>query len=311
MNSLEMLVQMCEYRREKLDGWELNKIEMFPVLREMQAITYLGSFAWTQPHTKIKWMKERFCYNIGGGVVTPSDIARDYLANKFGGVRLKCTTKQYDDFVRNRIHQPLYAELVNDMDCYYLDLKSAYWQILMCGGWDVEYSRNSYLSVRSDVFDFPVPHIKLARNSLVSMGLPAQGTLWNPEKGLQKVRGGSSTVNLVLYGFAMDVLHAVGSEMIDRAGAVYVNTDGYIVPKYMAEEAFKIADEWNMRLELRYDGLATVRGAGDYDIGKARSKRPRQKAHPFNYIIPPKIEWLKKRWNYFSHRIDFDFTGAM
>lgn len=308
--AVNMLNRMNAYRRDKLENWEIVLVDKFPKLQELEALTYLGSFAWTQPHTQLKFVKKRFAHNIGGGIVTPSDIARDYLAIKFDGKRMKCNSTQYQQFVRERIHQPLYAEPVFGMDAYYLDLKSAYWQILMCAGWDVDYSRDKFLSVRSHVFDFPVPLIKLARNSLVSMGLPSQGTIWHPENGLQRLKGGSSTINLVLYGFVMDVLHAFAHEMIERAGAVYVNTDGYIVPKYMAYEAFEIADEWNMTLVIKHDGVATVRGAGDYDIHKKRSSRPRVTAREFKYINPPNIKFLKSRWNFFSERINTDWMGA-
>lgn len=303
-----MLAQMNDLRREKLEGWTVVPVDKFPPLITLDHMTYLGSFSWTQPHNKVKFIKKNFVHNLGGGLVSPSDIARDYLSIKFDNQRMRCNSYQYKTLVRGRKHQPLYAEPVFGMDAYYFDLKSAYWQILMCGGWDVEYSPNGFLSVRSDVFDFPCPHIKLARNSLVSMGLPSQGTIYHPEKGLQRLRGGSSTVNLVLWGFAMDLLHAIAYEMVNRAGAVYVNTDGYIIPKYLAHEAEKIADEWNVTLVIKHDGVATVRGAGDYDIDKKRSARQRVTSHPHEYIVPPNIDFFKKRWNYFSDRIDLDFN---
>lgn len=295
-------------RAEKLDGWEVIPVKKFPRLQELDAMTYLGSFAWTQPHKKRKWVKSAFVYNIGGGMVTPSDIARDYIAVKFEGERMKCNSKQYKKHIRNRIHQPLYAEVVSGMKASYLDLKSAYWQILMLGGWDVDYSRGNFLSVRSHVYDFPCPHLKLARNTLVSMGLPSQGSVWHPEKGLVRLRGGGSTINLILYGFAMDVLHAIAREMIDRAGAVYVNTDGYIIPDYLVKEAFTVADEWGVTLTPRHQGYATIRGAGDYDIANHRSSRPRHIAHPHEYIIADKINWLKTRFIFFNDRIDLSWN---
>lgn len=303
-----MLSLMAERRYQKLDGWHVETVKKFPPLAQLDTLTYLGSFAWTQPHSKIKYIKSPHIYNLGGGDSTPSDIARDYIACKFNGERQRCNSTQYKKLIRNKKHAPLYAEPVTGLRATYLDMKSAYWQILMLGGWDVEYSPNSFLSVRSSVLDFPCPHVKLARNNLVSMGLPSKGTLWHPENGLQRLRGSSTTINLVLWGFAMDVLHSIAYEMIERAGAVYVNTDGYIVPRYMVDEAFAIADEWNITLVPKHNGMANVRGAGDYDIENKRSSRPRSNSRYHKYIEPPNIKWLKSRWNHFSHRIDMTYN---
>ena len=306
-----MLESMIGIRKSKLEGWSIDLVRRFPKLQTLEAMTYLGSFAWSQPHTRKKIIRTGFAYDLGGGFCSPADIARDYISAKFQGERLRCNSKQYDDFVRNRIHQPLYCEPVTGMDAYYVDLKSAYWQILMCGGWDVDYSRNSFLSVRSDMFDFPVPHLKLARNTLVSIGLPSQSTVYHPEKGFMKMKGGGGSVNLVLYGFVQDFLHCFAHEMIERALAVYVNTDGYIIPKQSLNEAMKIAEEWNVLLTVRYSGVATVRRVGDYDIQNYRSPRPATTTQPRKYIHIPDLKWFKKRWNFFSHRIDMDYSPLM
>jgi len=302
---------MLSHRKNKLSGWTIDLIKKFPKVVSLKDFTFIGSFAWTQPHIKNKMIKSTHAHNYGAGWVTPADIARDYLAVKFGGERLRCNTNQYIDFVKNRIHQPLYCEPVTGMRAVYVDLKSAYWQILMCGGWDVDYSRNRFLSVRSDVLDFPFPHLKLARNTLISIGLPGNSTTWHPEHGFSSMRGGGATINLVLYGFAMDFLHCFAEEMIERAGAVYVNTDGYIIPEFELTNALKIADEWGVQLDLRYDGFATVRRVGDYDIANYRSSRPSVGVHPRKYIHPPKLKWFKKRWNHFSHRIDMNYAPLL
>ena len=304
----EMLTEMNELRTKKMDGWTIHLVNKMPELSTLPAKTFVGAFTWTCPQAKTKWMLKRYVQEIGAGWVSPSDIARDYLAIKFEGKRQRCTTSQYRDVVKIKKSQPLYAEPVTGLRATYLDLKSAYWQALMCGGWDVEYNPNKYLSARSSMLDFPCPHIKLARNCLVSMSIPNDSTVWIPEYGLKKQSSFSSTVNLVLWGFVQDFLHGFAHEMVKRAGACYVNTDGYIVPRYAVPEAMQIADEWGVDLRPKYDGFANVRGAGDYDIADHRSKRPRVKPMEHSYIDPPDIAWFKRRFKFFSHRINTDWS---
>jgi hypothetical protein len=208
--------------------------------------------------------------------------------------------------VQNRKTQPLYAIPCELEYGYYLDLQSAYWQILQLGGWDVDYLPNGFLAVRSSVHDFPFPQNKLARNSLVSMGLPSTSTIWKPDKGLIRRGNSNATVNLVLWGFVQDVLHTFAHDMIEYAGAIYVNTDGYIIPHDKLETAMQIADGWGLVLRMKESGRAVVRGVGDYDIGSHQSKRPRKYPRKHEYIKPLRFSWLRDRVKHFSHRINLD-----
>lgn len=305
-----MLQAMNSYRREKNDGWEVRTVRDFPPLSSLKAMTYLGSFAWTQPHTKIKWIKERFAQNTGAGWVTPSEIARDYIAVKYGDARLRCNKKQWAELVRKKIHQPIYAEPIELEHGYYLDLVSAYWQILMLGGWNVDYMPGRYLSPRSVVTDFPVPEIKLARNCLISMGLPSGANVWLPETGLVKQKATRKNVNLILWSFAMDVLHGIASDMVQRACAFYVNTDGYIVSREQLGSAFEVADSWGLSLAIKHEGRITIRGAGDYDIGKRMSGRMRTVPRKFSYLSPRAKDWLKRRVKHFSYRVDLSLRNV-
>jgi hypothetical protein len=295
---------MNEIRAEKSEGITIRVVEKFPPLESLTGLTYLGSFSWTSQATKEKWIKRPYAYEIGAGWVTPADIARDYLSVKFAGARQRCNKRQWEEVVKVRKHQPLFAEPCSLTSAYYLDLKSAYWQLLMMGGWDVEYSPKRFLSPRSDVYDFPVPEIKLARNSLVSMGLPSGANVWIPNHGFAQKKPYKPTVNLILWGFVQDVLHGLASDMVKEAGAVYVNTDGYIVPAHNLGLAMSIADEWGLFVTIRDEGRATVRGAGDYDIGGRMSRRVRTVPRAFSYLHPREIDWLRHKVKFFSSRID-------
>jgi hypothetical protein len=300
------LLLMIEDRNERRNGWTYIPVRQFPKLSELDSETYIGSWAWTQVRKKRRWLKENVITDYGAGWVTPADIARDYLRVKFNGKRLRCNKYQYKALVKNRKSQPLLAKPCTLDNAVYLDLQSAYWQLLMVGGWDIDYMPSGFLAVRSDVADFPFPQNKLARNSLVSMGLPSSVTVWIPDKGLTRRSTGKSNVNLVLWGFVQDVLHTFASDMINKAGAVYVNTDGYIISMDKLETAMRIADEWGLVLRMKERGRATIRGVGDYDIGGHISKRPRKVARPHKYIEPIERDWLCERVKHFSHRIDLN-----
>lgn len=307
---LETLKAMNEIRAEKLNGMTVYIVDKFPPLSELEALTYLGSFSWTSIATKEKWIKKQFVLQLGGGYCTPSDVARDYLAVKFGNTRQRCNTRQWQEVIKNRKHQPLFAEPCTLTNAYYLDLKSAYWQLLMLGGWDVEYSPRRFLSPRSDVYDFPVPEIKLARNCLVSMGLPSGANVWIPNVGFQQKKPYKPNVNLILWGFVQDVLHGIASDMVTKAGAVYVNTDGYIIPAEKMAEAEKVSQDWGLLVTIRDMGKATIRGAGDYDIGGRMSRRVRTVPRAFSYLQPRDIDWLRKKVKFFSSRIDLDIKNV-
>lgn len=306
IRQLETLEAMNALRKEKLEGMTVYIVDRFPELQSLTAMTFLGSFAWTSKASGEKWIKKNYAYDIGGGWVTPADIARDYLTVKFGNKPQRCNKKQWEEVVKNRKHQPLYASPCTLTNAYYLDLKSAYWQLLMLGGWNVEYMPGRYLSPRSDVYDFPVPEIKLARNSLVSMGLPSGTNVWIPGHGFEQKKPYKPNVNLILWGFVQDVLHGLAYDMINRAGAVYANTDGYIVPADNLKFADWVADEWGLIFTIRDAGAATVRSVGDYDIGGRKSRRLKTVPKPFKYIEPREIDWLRKRVKFFSNRINLD-----
>jgi hypothetical protein len=302
----QILEQMLELRRKKNEGQTVHLVDRFPKLTELTAMTFLGSFSWTCTATKERWILRKMAYDLGAGWMTPSDIARDYIEAKFGNKPLRCNTRQWQEVIRKRKHQPLYAKPCTLPTAYYLDMKSAYWQLLQLGGYDVDYMPSRYLSPRSDVYDFPVPSLKLARNCIVSMGLPSGVNVWLPESGFQRKKSKKASVNLILWGFIQDVLHGFASDMVTKANACYVNTDGYIVPQWAMPLAEEVADSWGLTLGLKEMGEAVIRGAGDYDIGNHISSRVRITERPFKYIEPREKEWLRKKVKFWSKRINLE-----
>lgn len=310
LSQWDMLQAMNAVRAEKNEGMTIRVVSRFPPLNSLKGMTFLGSFSWTSKATGEKWVHKSYAYDLGAGVVTPSDIARDYISVKWGNTRLRCNSKQWLEVVQKKKSQPLYALPCSLTKAYYIDLKSAYWQLLQLGGWDVDYMPERYLSPRSNVYNFPFPEIKLARNCLVSMGLPSGVNVWIPHIGFSRKKATKASVNLILWGFVQDCLHGLASDMVKKAGAVYVNTDGYIVPDERMSDAEAVMQSWGLGFEIKFDGRAEVRGAGDYDIGGHKSNRIRTIPRPFSYIKPRGLEWLRGKVKYWSKRINMKLKNV-
>lgn len=302
----ETLALMNAIRQEKNEGQSIYIVDRFPPLSSLKGLTFLGSFSWTCLSTRERWVLRQHAYDLGGGICSPSDIARDYIAAKFGKKPLRCNSRQWKEVVTNKKHQPLFARPCTLTSAFYLDLKSAYWQLLQVGGYDVDYMPLRYLSPRSDVYDFPVPSIKLARNCLVSMGLPSGVNVWIPNVGFERKATRKANVNLILWGFIQDVLHGFAYDMVHQAGAVYVNTDGYIIPQDRMPDAKAVTEAWGLTVAIKEMGEAIIRGAGDYDIGKHLSERVRTVPKPFTYIKPRQIDWLRQKVKFWSKRINLN-----
>ena len=116
--------------------------------------------------------------------------------------------------------------------------------------------------------DFPYPNLKMVRNMLVSAGIMSSVTTW--EYGnLHHRRSYNPLLNTSLWAFAQDVLTAIALEMLS-IGAVYVHTDGYILPLARLQDAFSIIDDWQLNGSVKFVGDAVIYGAGRYEMPKSR-----------------------------------------
>lgn len=263
-----MLAHMIALMQEK-EPYEVHLKKEFPLLRTMHEPMFLGSFTWTCQQSKWKIIRENAAISTPGGWASPAELARNYVSVKYPK-RRRVTTEQYHEVMKPR-SQPLLAIPGTYGDCLYLDLKSAYWSIMKIIGWDVEYFPGRWLGVKSDVTDFPFQEYKLARNSLVSVGLVGKANYWTGEQ-LVSVRKSNGLVNMVLWSAVQDVLNGIALDM-ERAGAIYINTDGYIFRRENAPLAYEVAESWGLELGIKEEGAADVLAAGTYSIGMKKNRR--------------------------------------
>lgn len=296
-----MLAMMSDVRAG-LPHYETKRVDEWPSLTTITVPVWLGSFAWTATNDHWRIVQKSNIHAVYGGVaLTPADIARDYIRAKYKKAG-RITTGQYEATVKDHRCAPLYSKVGVYEDCAYVDLKSAYWSIVQVVGWDVDYHPNRFLGVRSNCRDFPFYKIKLARNCLVSCGLIGAIKRWDGTK-LTFLNKRNPLVNLVLYALVQDVLHSVASDMIERAGAVYVHTDGYLVPRNRVHDAFGVLSEWGFVGSIKNEGQTTVYGIGTYACGSKENNRATSRmGKDFTNIRSEFASFLRPRFAKFSSR---------
>lgn len=293
-------LQVWERLAEKSAAYEYTDVvSAFPPLHHFSPHgVWVGSFSRSIPSAKWRLLHSASVLTEGSAKATPPQVARAYLDLTFPD-QLRAKQSQIE-FWRPRRSQPMYTEVGKyNREMVYLDLKSAYWSIVKIIGWDVDYFPGMLVR-RRGCDDFPFAHDKLARNSLVSLGLPSRGFYFH--NGQVVMIKHSWKTNIGLWSAVQDVLHGVADDMIKRAGAVYVNTDGYIVPAEHEAIAREIAAEWGLPLGEKHRGRATVYGVGAYSIGGKVCPRLRRHAPSMSSVYPRFKDRLRRYMRFLSDR---------
>lgn len=231
--------------------------------------------------------------------LTYSELAKVSLLkviDDYGGWRWK---REQRDLLEHYSRIPQYCKPCRLDNALYVDLKSAYYTIYRRFLY-ADYMPNRFLKAPKVMPDFSeVEGFKLVRNSVFG--------LMRATKGIQYTHDSAKLVNIKnpLYHPALclltyDILNAVAIEMIEWAGAVYVNTDGYIIPFEKYEEAKAIAEEWGFSLKIEGQGEADVIAVGCYKVGGKVSepyKQGRIKAGRELRAVKclSEVDWLKER----------------
>lgn len=296
-----MLADMLDRQRERMQGWSVELVDEFPPLTRIPQRVILGSFSWAIPGMKLKLLQRANAVNIGAGYCTPADIARDYITLKYPNRRVRCTRSQYAECVAIRKQTPVYCKPCHLEYGYYVDVKSAYWSIVETVGWDVNYLPGRFLGVNSNNDDFPFPLMKMARNCLVSVGLPGPMRIWTGEKLVTQNKG-SKFVNLILWRLAMDVLNGVARDAID-AGAVYAYTDGFIVPYDKLDAVSDAVSAWGLDVGVKHEGEVHVKAPAGYKFfGRYETKAYKRFRHEIDSstVYKPDGEFLRWRFAKFA-----------
>lgn len=292
--------EVWERVREKSSAYdETDVVTAFPPLHHFgKAPVWVGGFSRAIPTLKWRLIHADALCTEGDIQATPTQLTRAYLDVTFPD-QLRAKKKQLDFWLPRR-SQPMYTEPGKyNREMVYLDLKSAYWSIVKVIGWDVDYFPGMLVR-RRGCDDFPFGANRLARNSLVSMGLPSKGFLYVDGRLISIPHAWK--VNIGLWSAVQDILHGVADEMIKRAGAVYVNTDGYILPGENEAIAREIGAEWGLAMTEKNRGRATVYGVGAYSIGGKICSTHKRFAPSVQEVYPRYRDRLKRYFRMLADR---------
>lgn len=254
---------------------------------------YVGSWSITQSASKKKNVLREIAIERGEHLLTPSEIARFYVQGKFKDRAKRMRGEQAESILIDR-SSPTFAEAGIWGLCSYVDIKAAYYSIISAVGWDVDYSPFRWIRYGRNITDFPLPQNKLARNCLLTVGLPTQLSIWTGKRYITRLAYNAS-LNLVLWALVQDVLHGVACDM-RKVGCYYINTDGYIVPESKTHLAQEVIESWGLESSIKHSGLTTVWGVGSYSIGEHQTKTMGFKMKPYvDTLNYNDWQWLRVR----------------
>lgn len=292
--------------RESHANKRIDVVTKFPLLDTLTENVMLGSFSWYYPMSKRKEILRPYAYTFPEMISTPSELARTYLDIKYP--KQRATKEQITDFRRVR-SAPLYAQPIGYEQGCYIDIRSAYWQILQVVGWDVDYNPGKWLGKKGGMEDFPFPDFKLCRNCLVTAGLPSEASFWNADKHtFGTVKTFNKHLNLGVWALTMDILHCVAWDAI-AAGACYVHTDGYITHYSRVQSVLDAVASWGLEARIKNAGRTIVYGVGSYEVGGKATKNPHTTTAPFDGLaLPTYFKWLKRSFKIHAERTDFKWS---
>lgn len=322
-----LLVERCAERRGSV---QVDLVERWPEIRSLPCPIVLGSNSWWIERQRRRIMYRPGCVQVEPGIYeTPGAIARIYLEEAYGvarkGYQYRMTTEQWR-IIEQWPAMPSYSYVTRFDHGYYIDIKAAWFQILLVAGWNIDYrpgaERPRWIMWGRPPADFPFPDAKVARSALVSLSRPARLRMWRcPDcdgiadarctvEGTPHYRSGSHIeairsryYNPMLWRFVSDVLNSVARSAVDDCGAVYVNNDGFIAPNEdSAMQIMELLARWGLDARIKAEGEGHVNARGAYQVGKAKS-RAFAYPHDLDAInAPPWSDWLAHRYARMAER---------
>lgn len=301
------MMEACNERRQSFKDYRV--FVRMPDIHLMQEPVRVGVFSWSLATTKERWLKANSLVNLGFGIQTPMDVVRDYLTYKFPS-RLRASGAQARAILSHRA-PPLFLKTGVLQDGVYVDLKSAYYSLVNTVGWNVDYSPGRWLVPGKACYDFPLANDpsrlgKAARACLVSVGLNHHVHLWTGSR-FKSVQARNHFKNYGLWACAQDILHSIAAVAISL-GALYVHTDGYILPVGADELLREYIASWGLVAGTKGRGKTVVLGFGNFIVGEFRTKRIRPTlGRNYRYNYPVDGGWLQRQ---LGKRVNGNMLGS-
>jgi hypothetical protein len=264
----------------------------FPDIRTINTRVYWGIYTWTLSALKRRWLLRDTALTVEDMICSPADTVRDYL-DFYHPRPLRATGIEVREYELHK-SAPLYIRPSTILQGTYIDIKSTYYSIVQLIGWDINYLPGQWLTPGRAPLDFPLPNDKPARNYLVSIGLPGEITIWTGTQWVSQ-RAKNVHINLGLWSAVMDILHSIASIAV-QLGAIYVHTDGYILPTKNSEKLQAAIRQFRLTPEVRAQGPTICLGFADYMVGNRLTKNfihPHTQGN-FSNLYPTKAKLLRE-----------------
>lgn len=299
------LKRRAQHRRDRYQTHEISKmfIPKDPVKQYIK-----GEYSLTQANGKLA-QRERFILkndnsiDYGEFCETPTSTARDFIHLS----NLKPSRMRAGISYRDYVSTPDYAMPgAQFSDGAYLDIRAAYFSILNLVGWNCNYALGRWCFFGDAMTDFPFPENRIARNSLVTSA--------EKKTEMRRVVNGQIVVrpswneltNLHLVTAVSDVLHALANLAVE-AGAVYVNTDGFIAPTApISDKIAQYISDFGLTARVKEQGGGMVASMTNYRIGNKATigfRAPKTALDPKSSICAmstQKIIWLQKQLDFIA-----------
>jgi len=305
----EIVEQLKERVAKRADQWETKLVYNLPRLDELNETTILGSYSYSLVSSRVRYLKNKDLVTVGDMVEAPSTVARDYLNLEYKrGPRIK--SAQGQAIMDGLEAMPNYAKPDKYDHGFYIDIKSAYWSIMQIVGWNVDYWPGNWLSAGRVPDSFPFPGHKIARNCLVSAGMKGSITrLLMPSGKLDTIKPSGNLTNMSLPKLISDVLNCIAFDAI-QMGAVYVNTDGFIVKdEKTAGRVIQLIFDWGLTPTIKMEGPGAVKSSGAYKVGENASipYKLRGRESGVNAVrLPTYSAWLRKSFGFWAGKRHLD-----
>lgn len=279
------------------EGKDVRLMRQWPNLLKVEPC-FMGAHSFSALSKKWRWIHVNGYLNFEGSWATVGQIAREYLAAKFK-LPVRATRVAIESAKMKR-QPPIYASVGEVGYAAYIDLKAAYWSIMNIVGWNCDYRAGKYLGRGEPVTDFPLPNNKQARNAIFGATFAGDTMVWDGTRIVRK-NIPNRFVNNILQAAVYDILNGIAHDMIVRAGARYVNTDGYIIPIDNLEVAEDVCKSWGLPYSIKAVGEATVYGIASYVVGDKKTVHQWKNAPDYANVNPVELNWLRYTVNRLSY----------
>lgn len=246
---------------------------------------------------------------------TPWDYAKAHLKAAFRLI-FPLGKRRYNmeawEAMRKGAYAPQYAMPGHYPNMAYVDIRGAYYSLYSIY-WATEYYPKRFLG-RYSVFPLWHPELrenKLARNALWGIARATRITLYTRDKGLRVIVAPHSLSYPQAVLGTTDVLHTIAHYAVHDFGAVYVMTDGYIIPRKNAGAFLNFLREMGVHGRIEEEGDAWIGGVGVYRIGAKASRRVARKPLAVDIIRHFVADWLMPRHKWMLGVLHYELGGSL